>query len=34
MGSVSGLDHDLEEHRLGWQIGEDALMGCLNDVGA
>src|SRR6202021_1745344 len=34
MGSISGLDHDLEQHRLGWQIGESALMGNLNDVGA
>jgi hypothetical protein len=34
MGTVSGLDHDFEQHRLGRQIGESALMGNLNDVGA
>ena len=34
MGSVSGLDHDLERHRLGRQIGEDALVRHLNDIGA
>jgi hypothetical protein len=34
MRSVPGLDHDLEHHRLGRQIGEDALMRYLNDVGA
>ena len=34
MGTVSGLDHDFEQHRLGREIGESALMGNLNDVGA
>ena len=34
MRSIPGLDHDLEQYRLGRQIGEDALMGYLNDVGA
>jgi hypothetical protein len=34
MRSVSGLDHDFEQHRLGRQIGENALMGNLDDVGA
>ena len=32
--AVPGLDHDLEHHRLGRQIGEDALMGHLDDIGA
>src|ERR1700730_6696356 len=34
MSSVSGFDNHLELHRLGRQIGEDALMQHLDDVGA
>jgi hypothetical protein len=34
MRPVSGLDDHLEDNCLGWQIGEDALMGYLDDVGA
>src|SRR5258708_12412680 len=34
MGSVPDLDDDLEQYRLGGQIGKNALMGYLDDVGA
>src|ERR1700676_1838718 len=34
MGSVPGLDDDLEVYRLGRQIGKNALMRYFDDVGA
>src|SRR6266567_2771958 len=34
MRAVPGFDNDLEDHGLGWQIREDALMGNLDDIGA
>ena len=34
MRPVPGFDHHLELHRLGRQVGEDALMRHLDDVGA
>src|ERR1700736_5581599 len=34
MGAVPGLDHDFEQYGLGGQLGKNALMVDLDDIGA